>query len=200
MAAGSVLPESTHGTANRQPTIENGPKWWCWCVVDNSHRAAAANRRHSELTGQQSIPRLAQQGSRQQQATDGHARSTRSDQTSPNARGGPAQRTHDDTAALLDGRVAAWGQPAPSQAKHFTMQQQYWQQPNMQNSMMQALQYPTAPYSYASSDRVGSPDYGYADPAQQQVRRNAHLSWHAAGAHSMASTWPAFRLAAGMIA
>ena len=136
----------------------------------------------------------------QQTATGGRrARSDRSDQPSPNARGGTAQRTHDDSAALTGGAVPM-GQFAPAQAQQYQMQQQFWQQQQQPQTMQQAIQFPAGPYSHAGSGGAPSPGYDYANSAYwQQVRRNA-IAWHEADTSCMTCPWPAFRLAVGSIA
>ena len=143
---------------------------------------------------------VAPQGAAGQQTAAGgrRARSDRSEQPSPNARGGTAQRTHDDSAALTGGAVSM-GQFAPAQAQQYQMQQQFWQQQQPQ-TMQQAIQFPAGPYSHAGSGGAPSPGYDYANSAYwQQVRRNA-IAWHEADTSCMTCPWPAFRLAVGSIA
>ena len=172
-------------------------------VVDNSHRAAAANRRHSELTGQQSIPRLAQQGSRQQQATAGHAlcgqtsrlRIMREAAAAPPTQSGRTT-ARPPTAALQNGDSMRAGASATIHNAAAVLASAKRAEPDDAGSPI-----PRGPVLlHELGAGYHCPDYGYADPARQQVRRNAHISWHAAGAPYMTMHVAGFRLAAGMIA
>ena len=85
--------------SQQQPTDGSAP--------DGSFQIVGQRRNHS------AVP---QDAARQQAAQSGRrARSGRSDQPSPNARGGVAQRTHDNSAALSGGTMAM-EQVAPAQA------------------------------------------------------------------------------------
>ena len=78
-------------------------------------------------------------------------------------------------------------------------QWQMQQQHTTQMGMRQALQYPPAPYLVDGSLGRGGhepPGYDYASTAQ--VSHGAHSMTHSQ--HDIACTWPAFRLAAAMIA
>jgi hypothetical protein len=144
---------------------------------------------------------VAPQGAAGQQATAGgrRQRSDRPDQPSPNARGGAAQRTNDDSAALTGGAMAM-GQFAPAQAQQYQMQQQFWQQQQQPQTMQQAIEYPAGPYSHAGSGGAPSPGYDYGSSSHwQQVRRN-EVAWHEADISCMTCSLPAFRLAVGTIA
>ena len=94
----------------------------------------------------------------------------------------------------------AMGQFAPAQMQQYQLQQHFWQQQQQPQSMQQAIQLPAGPYSHAGSGGAASPGYEYPNSAYwQQVRRNA-IAWHEADTSCMTCTWPAFRLAACMIA
>ena len=92
------------------------------------------------------------------------------------------------------------GQFAPAQMQQYQLQQHFWQQQQQPQSMQQAIQLPAGPYSHAGSGGAASPGYEYPNSAYwQQVRRSA-IAWHEADTSCMTRTWPAFRLAVGIIA
>ena len=131
-----------------------------------------------------------------QQATQRMRRPRSSSGDSPNARSGSAQRLEGATPnhAELGGQlVEAYGLQAQ---QDMLWQWQMQQHQATQMGMRQALQYPPAPYSVDGSLGDTSPGYDYASTAQ--VSHGAHTMTYSQ--HDMACTWPAFRLAAAMIA
>ena len=175
-------PRMDPSRGQQQPTGENAPG------------------EHFHIVGPRRNQSVAPQGAAGQQAASGgrRARSERSDQPSPNARGGATQRTYDVSVALTGGPMAI-GQVAPAQAQQLMLQHQYWQQQQQPQTMQQAIQFPPGPYSHVSSGGAPSPGYDYANSGYSwhQVRRNA-IAWHEACASCMTCTWPAFWLAVGL--
>ena len=128
-------PRMDPSRGQQQPTGENAPG------------------EHFHIVGPRRNQSVAPQGAAGQQAASGgrRARSERSDQPSPNARGGATQRTHDGSVALTGGPMAIGHEVAPAQAQQLMLQHQYWQQQQQPQTMQQAIQFPPGPYSHASS-------------------------------------------------
>ena len=153
-----------------------------------------------QIVGQRRGQSVAPQGAARQLAASGgrRARSARADQPSPNARGGAAQRTHDGSVAFAGGAMAMEQfAPAQAQAQQQGIRQRMWHAGGGNRHVRQAVRMAPGPYAYAASEQPSSLSHEYALSNQVRLAIGATC---AAGSQGMTCTWPAFRLAVGMIA
>ena len=84
-----------------------------------------------------------------------------------------------------------------AQAQQQGIQQRMWHAGGGNRHVQQAVRMAPGPYAYAASEQPSSLSHEYALSNQVRLAIGAAC---AAGSQGMTCTWPAFRLAVGMIA